>query len=777
MNAAAYTPQWLESVFPGGRWQANGEFLCSIRDEKKPSCLINLEKRTFHDFGGSSGRLSELCSTLGITDPYRKGEGAGAQAPAPAPDKNPEVLKLWNSAKPAGEHPYLGRKDISGEGCRVAGGLLLVPAHDMTGAVVGIERISADGKKKHLGSKGFFILGELEPDKPLLLAEGFATAVSLKEISGFNAACVFGEANFSKAVKALREIFSGEIRVAPDAQSTAKVEDAGVVSMPDGYSKNTDWNDLLLDRGAGVTKDLFQEAWEKAQAEPKKPAKETLHPVTAKDLRHAIIRQPVWSVEQLVPEGLSVLASPPKTGKSFLVLQMALAVATGEPFLQHRTKQGAVLYAALEDSLSRLSKRISLLVEDDRDVPENLHLLTELPRLDEGGLSTLGEWIASNHPRLVIVDTWAKVKPTGDGRKNAYEKDVDIVSEVKKLADQHGCSILLVHHEKKGGGKEADWLESLSGSMGLTATVDGILSLKRNRGERQGVLRRSGRDLEDDGDIGLLWKEPGWEYQGDAVKILISEERMRILQSIREAGEPVAPAYVAADIGKNSNTTRGLLMKMVRDGTLSRTPSGRYTLPQEKKIIEKNDDDDVNGVNSVNAVNSVNSRGVYGPEGGVNSTVNAINASDTKGLDDSVYAVYAVYGEGKNSGALSGESVSSLAERAGVPLEAVREELERWQEAGRVALGEDGSVLLLAGTAFPGQGEPEEPEVPDEEPGAAVDEPADTPSLAWLKEQSEEVKEKYAEELRRVTIVGAAADPEARALELVWASVQSIKEG
>lgn len=775
---------WCLHHFPGGTFSGGGDqYTCRnhFRDDKKASLSFCESKRAWHDFGlGEGGKISDFCRVHGL--PEWDGGPERREEEKVSPSSNNGIIearRLWNRAKPAGDHPYLTRKGIDGQGCRVAGDLLLVPGIDHAGNLVGLERIDATGGKKHLGNKSgaFFLCGELSAEKPVYVCEGMATAKSVHAITGCPSLATFGSNNLLAVAQSIRGKAKG-IMVCPDADKAGmkagevcRAAGYRVVGLPGGSPDGYDWNDIFTTRALEESKALFRERWKLAQAGAKEPSKETLHPVTAKDLRKAIIRQPVWSVEQLVAEGLSVLASPPKTGKSFLVLQMALAVATGKPFLQHRTKQGAVLYAALEDSPSRLSKRISLLVADDRDVPDNLHLLTELPRLDQGGLSVLGNWIADNHPRLVIIDTWAKVKPTGDSRKNAYERDVDIVSEVKKLADRYECSILLVHHEKKGGGKEVDWLESLSGSMGLTATVDGILSLKRNRGERQGILRRSGRDLEDDSDIGLLWKEPGWEYQGDAVRILISEERMRILQSIREAGEPVTPSYVAADIEKNSSTTRGLLMKMVRDGTLSRTPSGKYTLPQEKRTEGKDDDvnavnsvnsvNSINTVNSVNAVNSINRRSVYGPEGGVNSTVNAINASNTNGLDDSVYGVYGVYGEGQNSVTLSCESVSSLAERAEVPMEAVQEELKRWETAGRVSIGEDGSISLLAGSSFPGQ-------------GGLDEEPVDVPSLEWLEGQPEEVKEKYAAELKRVTIIGAVEDPQARALELTWEFAESL---
>jgi len=307
-----------------------------------------------------------------------------------------------------------------------------------------------------------------------------------------------------------------------------------------------------------------------------------LQPIRAIDLQKTFIREPLWAVEQIIPEGLSVLAAPPKSGKSFLVLQMSLAVSSGKPFLNQETLEGPVLYCALEDSWSRLVGRIGALLEHSVTIPEELHLLNELPRLDEGGLSVLGEWMGVNRPRMVIIDTWGKTKPTTNSRReNAYETDVRVVSEVKKLADCHECSILLVHHLRKGGAKDADWLESLSGSMGLGGTADAILSLVRNRGSKQAILKRSGRDLEIEDDLALEWLEPGWKFSGEASEVKMTEERKAIISLIREAKEPVNYGFVADVLGKNRNTTKSLMRKMLLAGVLRTTSRGEFTLSDE----------------------------------------------------------------------------------------------------------------------------------------------------------------------------------------------------
>ena len=70
-------------------------------------------------------------------------------------------------------------------------------------------------------------------------------------------------------------------------------------------------------------------------------------------------------IEGLLPAGTYLLAGAPKIGKSFLVLQMAYQVSMGEPFLGFSSRQGTVLYLALEDTYERLQKRLSQMTDSD----------------------------------------------------------------------------------------------------------------------------------------------------------------------------------------------------------------------------------------------------------------------------------------------------------------------------------------------------------------------------------------------------------------------------
>src|SRR5689334_10298883 len=85
--------------------------------------------------------------------------------------------------------------------------------------------------------------------------------------------------------------------------------------------------------------------------------------ITAAELQNKIFPPIKWAIEPLIAEGLTILAGRPKVGKSWWILDGALAVAGGAfAFGEYRANTGDVLYLALEDNERRLKDRISRLV-------------------------------------------------------------------------------------------------------------------------------------------------------------------------------------------------------------------------------------------------------------------------------------------------------------------------------------------------------------------------------------------------------------------------------
>ncbi len=83
-----------------------------------------------------------------------------------------------------------------------------------------------------------------------------------------------------------------------------------------------------------------------------------LETITAKELSKMRLPPVEFIIDRLMPVGLGVLAAPSKTGKSFMVLDMAACIAKGSLFLGYSTNKAEVLYLALEDSKARVKDRL-----------------------------------------------------------------------------------------------------------------------------------------------------------------------------------------------------------------------------------------------------------------------------------------------------------------------------------------------------------------------------------------------------------------------------------
>jgi RecA-family ATPase len=170
-------------------------------------------------------------------------------------------------------------------------------------------------------------------------------------------------------------------------------------------------------------------------------------------------------VPGLIPEGVTIVAGKPKVGKSWLALDLCIAAA-GDRFVLGHTKpvHGDVLYLALEDNQRRLKKRIDKIL-DSGSAPARLALHTEWRRVDQGGLEDIEAWCQSvSEPRLVWIDTLAKVRPVAARNEQAYAADYRAIEGLQKLAGQYQVAIAVNHHLRKMS-SEDDAFDDVSGTL------------------------------------------------------------------------------------------------------------------------------------------------------------------------------------------------------------------------------------------------------------------------------------------------------------------------
>ncbi len=288
-----------------------------------------------------------------------------------------------------------------------------------------------------------------------------------------------------------------------------------------------------------------------------------------------------WTIPELLPEGLTLLAGKPKLGKSWLALSVALSIAAGGVALGAQpVAKGDVLYLALEDNARRLQSRARRLLASMTETPNNLEFALDWPRLGEGGLAYLEEYLKA-HPdlRLVVIDTWARVAPpSGERRCSQYEGDYEALTPLKRLADTYHVSILAVHHLRKTG--SSDVLDEIIGSTGVTGAVDGTLILKRDRGQTEATLFVTGRDVEREQQLALSFDATTalWTLTlvGNAEELRCTRARQEILDLLREQDpDGMSAREIAEALEKNYHTTRSLLRKMEEAGEVRRV-DGKY---------------------------------------------------------------------------------------------------------------------------------------------------------------------------------------------------------
>jgi len=282
----------------------------------------------------------------------------------------------------------------------------------------------------------------------------------------------------------------------------------------------------------------------------------------------------------LIPEGLCLLVSRPKLGKSWLVLDIAAATAASRFVLGDlKPASGEVLYLALEDGRRRLQRRMGrLLTTFSGTWPDGITFATEWSRSDQGGLAGIEDWInettkKGKHPRLVIVDTLAQFRKLATG-KQIYLEDYTAISELQKLASKYNLTIIVVHHDRKGGAD--DVFDTVSGSLGLTGAADTIAILKRQSGTV--TLHIRGRDVEEAEKAIQFNKDTcRWTMLGEASEVRRSSERNRVLAAIEEAGaEGMSPADLTNELGISPANARQILHRMAKDGEIQNGKHGRY---------------------------------------------------------------------------------------------------------------------------------------------------------------------------------------------------------
>ena len=383
---------------------------------------------------------------------------------------------IWSGGMGASpDHPYLARKGIGVNGARVTGdGRLMVPLYDADGHLCSLQYISAEGEKRYHSdgqtSAAYWWLGALEDAKTVYLAEGFATAATIHEVTGQPVVMAYSASNLVPVAGMLRERMTAPIVIVADhdasgvgqryaEQASAKYGVRYVIPPIQG-----DANDY---RQAGH--DLMMLL---------SPANTKYRLVPAHDLSGLPTTK--WRIKNILPaHDVSAIYGPPGTGKSFMALDMAACIAEGTEWMGHKVRQAVVVYIVLEASTGFVGRLRAWEQHQNRSLPANFYVITHTPfafssPADIADLTASIRDIVGDKPSGLVLFFDTLARAVGDFEENENGDQSRIANIAEEMCRTLNASTVLVAHPGK------DSTKGIRGGSALPGALETIIKLEKD---------------------------------------------------------------------------------------------------------------------------------------------------------------------------------------------------------------------------------------------------------------------------------------------------------
>lgn len=265
-----------------------------------------------------------------------------------------------------------------------------------------------------------------------------------------------------------------------------------------------------------------------------------------------------WVVPELLAAGeKAIVAGPPKSMKTWLVLHLMWCIACGEAVLGEDawkvpTAQ-PVLIVQEEGSPQRWALRLATVFENVPTAPLYYVHRAGFSLINEKDVDWLIEQSLLTKSRLVVIDPWQRVTP---GVKENDAADTGPAWDaIHRIARETNAAVVVLHHAGKGEGPPS--MDMIRGSSRMAGEVDLILVMKKKeRGTLEVFL--DGRDLVRDDDGGNLEVA----YEGDrphlmrsnGFKVTLKPEKRRtrdaVIEAMRGANAPLSTAQVVTAVNE-----------------------------------------------------------------------------------------------------------------------------------------------------------------------------------------------------------------------------------
>lgn len=451
------------------------------------------------------------------------------------------VETIWSGCMAASaEHPYLARKGIEPHGARVTGdGRLVVPMYGDDGVLSSLQYISHDGGKLyHSGGQTggkFWMVGTADEAGTIYIAEGFATAATIHQVTGRPCVVAYSASNLVPVAGSIREKFGASqelVIVADHDKSGTGQKYADQASAKYGAT-------VVIPPIEGMDANDYQQAGHDLLALLAPKASEWLIPADEFSAQPAPIS---WLVKHwLQRNALIMVHGPSGGGKTFVVLDWCLRMASGiDQWAGHKVHPGQVVYLAGEGHHG-LRGRVAAWKNHHQAQSLTMWLSKDGCDLNtaEGYLRVANAIRQGNiKPSLIVVDTLHRFL---HGDENSAQDAKTMLDACNRLMAEFDCSVLLVHHT--GVSDEAQ--HRARGSSAWRGALDIEISVIPAKGESpMQIVQRKSKDAELAHDIYARLHSveiPGW----------IDEDGQQVTSAVIEIEDAPALEKKESDVQKD----------------------------------------------------------------------------------------------------------------------------------------------------------------------------------------------------------------------------------
>jgi biotin operon repressor len=310
-----------------------------------------------------------------------------------------------------------------------------------------------------------------------------------------------------------------------------------------------------------------------------------------------------WMVDGWLPDhSVTFLVSPPESYKTWLLLDLAVSVAAGVPFLGQFqiNSPGPTLIIQQEDSHEGLVDRLALIAEQKLgavpklgdgewevptmpDIPVYIHPSRMLRFDNKKVLDELEEQIKQIKPKVIMIDPLYSTTSVD----NYMAASAEQMMILKTWRDKYGCSFVIAHHSKKNVDPDSTAREDSWGSQFLNAFLEAGWQIRRNSklAQNEVVVRRHSKVMGNQAPISLTFNistvypmkyeviarqyesqnaqgNPSRPAQGDLLDLMQDEE--------------MSQAEICNRTGKSRSTVSRQIKQLEAAGYIVRMPSGKY---------------------------------------------------------------------------------------------------------------------------------------------------------------------------------------------------------